>query len=93
MARNLALGAPQALPNLPPLLVWNRSTDKAKDLVDHAGPEKARIAESPEQIATECDVIFVNLATDEVVRSMYQRLIEAMKASNILPLFASTRRN
>lgn len=81
MARNLAMNAPRndVHKSLPPLLVWNRTVTKAQKLIGIVGEEKARLAKDPEQIARECDIVFVNLANDDVVRMIYYRLAASLK--------------
>jgi 3-hydroxyisobutyrate dehydrogenase-like beta-hydroxyacid dehydrogenase len=43
------------------------------------GADKASIAASPEDIALQCDIIVVNLSSDDVVRKIYTRFNEALK--------------
>jgi len=76
MARNIAKH-----PSLP-IKVWNRSPEKAEKLLAELGPKKISIAHSVEELATDCDVIFTNLANDEVVKSVYIKFADAIKASN-----------
>lgn len=85
MARNLAMNAPQRdEKSLPPILIWNRTVAKAHKLIETVGEGRARLAKDPEQIARECDVVFVNLANDDVVRSIYYRLAAALKVCFLL---------
>ncbi|RXW18510.1 hypothetical protein EST38_g7352 [Candolleomyces aberdarensis] len=81
MAKNLAQNGPQNVSNLKPPKVWNRTISKSEKLVQQVGKDKASIAGSPEEIALECDIIIVNLANDDVVRSVYSRFAEALKSS------------
>ncbi|PPQ77044.1 hypothetical protein CVT25_014861 [Psilocybe cyanescens] len=74
MTRNLAMNAPKDDGPLPPIMIWNRTLSKAEKLIQLVGEEKCRIAKDPEQIARECDIIFVNLSNDDVVREIYSRL-------------------
>lgn len=77
MARNLANHGAEA--GAPPLIVWNRSVAKSKDLEKQLGPNKIKIAQDPGEIAAECDVIITNLANDAVVRQIYQQFREALR--------------
>ncbi|KAG5352440.1 hypothetical protein C0989_002342 [Termitomyces sp. Mn162] len=63
----------------PPVLVWNRSNDKAEKLLAKLGQDKIRIAQDLAQVASECDVIITNLANDAVVKSVYEKFAEALK--------------
>ncbi|KAG6868487.1 hypothetical protein C0993_002025 [Termitomyces sp. T159_Od127] len=79
MATNLA--NQHSSPNgHPPLLVWNRSIAKAEKLLAALGKDKIRIAQDLAQIASECDVIITNLAHDTVVKSIYEKFAETLKA-------------
>ncbi|KAF7793564.1 hypothetical protein EIP86_004678 [Pleurotus ostreatoroseus] len=78
MARNLAKRLPANAIQFP-ILVWNRSVDKAEKLVQEVGPAKAKVASSPEEIAVRCDVIISNLANDEVVKAIFEKFAAAMK--------------
>ncbi|KAI3622253.1 hypothetical protein WG66_015845 [Moniliophthora roreri] len=80
MARNLATRRPQIgqIPN-PPLLVWNRSTEKSEKLLAELGPDRIRVAETVEQVATESDVIISCLANDAVVKSTYEKFAKALE--------------
>lgn len=71
MARNLAdhLATIEA----PPLLVYNRTTSKCEKLVSEVGKEKVKVAQNPNQLVAECDVIVTNLAPDAVVKSVYEQ--------------------
>ncbi|KAH9486311.1 putative oxidoreductase YfjR [Psilocybe cubensis] len=79
MTRNLALNAPTDDGPLPPIMIWNRTVSKAEKLIELVGDQKCRIAKDPEEIAKECDIIFVNLANDDVVRSIYNRLTSSLR--------------
>ncbi len=72
MARNLANhNAEQS--GSPPLLVWNRSSEKAESLVKLVGSNKARVAKDLAEIVQLCDIIITSLANDQVVKSVYQQ--------------------
>lgn len=79
MAKNLANHHNDHIHLAGPLLVWNRSVAKSESLFAELGQDKIRIAQSLEQIATECDVIITNLASDEVVKSIYQQFSQTLK--------------
>ncbi|KAF5366948.1 hypothetical protein D9757_010838 [Collybiopsis confluens] len=71
MARNLAKRSTSpVLPSLP-LKVWNRSPEKALKLKKELGKELIAVAESIEEIATSCDIIFSNLANDDIVKNIF----------------------
>jgi 3-hydroxyisobutyrate dehydrogenase-like beta-hydroxyacid dehydrogenase len=72
MARNLANHNAQ-MQGSPPLLVWNRSSEKAANLVSEVGPGKARVAKDLEEVLQLCDIIITSLANDHVVKSIYQQ--------------------
>lgn len=77
MSRNLA-NQNRTVPGASPLLVWNRTTARAEKLAGEVGEEKVAIAQSVEQIAKECDIIFTNLGADEAVKSIYEKFAEAL---------------
>jgi len=79
MARNMANKAHLAHP----VKVWNRSTSKAEKMLGELGPKKITIAKSLDELAKECDIIFTNLANDAVVKDVYTKFAEAIKASQI----------
>lgn len=77
MARNLITKV--ASPMIQhPVLVWNRSKDKAENLAKETGPNSVKIVEKPEELALQCDIIITNLANDDVVKSVYQRFAAAL---------------
>ncbi|KAI6112459.1 NAD(P)-binding protein [Pisolithus croceorrhizus] len=67
MARNIATSGRAASP----ILVYNRTAAKAERLVNEIGTSAAIVASSPAQLVTECDIIFTNLSTNEVVQHVY----------------------
>ncbi|KAJ6601139.1 NAD-P-binding protein [Mycena vulgaris] len=79
MARNLANHRATHVHASPPILVWNRSPAKGDKLLAELGQNKIRIAQTLEQIVTECEIIFTMLATDQVVKSVYQQFAETLK--------------
>ena len=78
IARNLAKYRASHVNGSTPLLVWNRSVDKSEKLVATLGSDKVRIANDPEQIARECDVIITNLGNDAAVKYIYDRFMAAL---------------
>lgn len=79
MAKNLSNHRASHVHGSPPILVWNRTQAKSDQLFTELGQHKIRVAKTVEQVATECDVIFTNLANDAVVRSIYQQFAETLK--------------
>lgn len=73
MARNLAKRLPS------PLLVSNRTRSKAEQLHEELGDSKIKIIDKPEDLATECDIVFTNLANDEIVKYAYEQFAAALK--------------
>lgn len=92
IARNLAKYRATHINDSPPLLVWNRTVDKSVKLVELLGSDKVRIANDPEQVAQECDVIITNLGNDAVVKSIYDRFKSALEVCHTTTLFMSLRR-
>lgn len=80
MARNVTKSRQPKLP----ILLYNRTLSKAQKLVDEVGPEVAQVATGLAQLATECDVIFTNLANDAAVLSAYN---EFAKALSVCPVY------
>lgn len=78
MARNLAMHRASHPAGSPPLLVWNRTVSKAEKLVKELGEDKIRLAQNLGQVASDCDVIITNLATDAVVKSIYEQFTAAL---------------
>ncbi|TDL28960.1 NAD-P-binding protein [Rickenella mellea] len=74
MARNLANRQTyhQTGSTPPPVLVYNRTVAKSESLLKELGAAKIKIAQNPEQVAKECDVIITCLASDDAVKSMYE---------------------
>ncbi|KAI0316930.1 NAD-P-binding protein [Amylostereum chailletii] len=80
MARNLALH-PSSRPAVAlPIVVWNRSKDKSEKLAKELGEGKIAVAQTLEEIATQCDVIITSLANDAAVISVYTQMTNALKA-------------
>jgi 3-hydroxyisobutyrate dehydrogenase-like beta-hydroxyacid dehydrogenase len=83
MARNLARRKPLKGETVP-LHIWNRSVTKSEKLLQELGPGHIRVAQSIEQIATECDIVFTCLANDDVVTEVYERIAKALLVSGLL---------
>lgn len=79
MARNLAAHR-AANTGSGPLFVYNRSSAKCVQLQKELGADKVRIADSAEQLVLECDVVFTSLASDAVVKAVYEKFADALKA-------------
>jgi 3-hydroxyisobutyrate dehydrogenase-like beta-hydroxyacid dehydrogenase len=75
MARNLAISFKS---QLPPLLVYNRTVAKSQKLLAELGTSAVKVANTVDQLATECDVIFTNLGNDAVVTSIYNEFAKAL---------------
>lgn len=76
MAVNLAKHMRNMSPPLPPLLVFNRTNEKAKALEkEHDGLIKA--VSSVEDIGSRCDLIFTSLSDDNAAEEIYEVLIAA----------------
>lgn len=79
MARNLANRL--ATTSHSPLHVWNRTRSKSERLAQEVGESKIKVADKPEDLALECDIIITNLANDEVVKDTFEKFARALKAS------------
>lgn len=81
MARNLALhiASTSKTSGFLPLLVYNRTEFKAQALAKELGADKVKIAPSPAHLAIHCDVVITNLASDTVVKAIYEQFGEALK--------------
>jgi 3-hydroxyisobutyrate dehydrogenase-like beta-hydroxyacid dehydrogenase len=79
MARNLANHNATHPGGFQPLLVWNRSKDKAESLVKIVGADKARVAKDLDEIVQACDIILTSLANDTVVKSVYEQFAKTLK--------------
>ncbi|KAK7695111.1 hypothetical protein QCA50_002301 [Cerrena zonata] len=77
MAKNLA----KARPGHFSLLVWNRTKSKAEQLVKEVGGDKVHIADDLAEVARDCDIIFTNLASDAVVKSVFLEFEAALKTA------------
>jgi len=73
MAKNLANRLPT------PLHVLNRTRSKSEQLARELGDSKIRITEKAEDLALECDIIFTNLANDEIVKQAFEKFVEALQ--------------
>ena len=79
MVTNLAKSLKQHTQAPLPVMIWNRTQNKADDLAKQLGDELVTVADSLDQIATECDIIFTNLSNDDVVRSVYKQFAKALQ--------------
>lgn len=61
--------------------VWNRSRGKAETIAQKTGVE---IADSPEQLAEECELIITCVSRDEDVLSMIERISTTIKPETIV---------
>ncbi|KAG2057079.1 NAD(P)-binding protein [Suillus hirtellus] len=77
MARNLA----NSFKSQPPLIVYNRTVEKSQKLLAELGASTIKVADTLNQLATECDVIFTCLANDAVVISVYNEFAKALAQS------------
>lgn len=75
MARNLASSRKSFSS---PVLIYNRTVSKSQKLLKELGANVVKIADTLGQLATECDVIFTNLANDAVVTSIYNEFAKAL---------------
>jgi 3-hydroxyisobutyrate dehydrogenase-like beta-hydroxyacid dehydrogenase len=78
MAKNLATHY-HSLPNGTSVLIYNRTKEKCLRMKQEEG-DKVHVADSLEQVALDCDIIFTSLASDDVVQSVYQKIHSALKA-------------
>ena len=83
MARNLAKSRSSRSLEAPPLLVWNRTIPKSEKLQAELGEHEVRIAQSPAEVATMCDVIVTNLANDEAVKYVYEEYSQALAVRDL----------
>ena len=88
MARNLAIKRKNK--HGPPLLVWNRTPERSQKLLQEAGQEHIRVAQTLAQLATECDIIFTWLANDTAVKSAFQEMTAVIKVRALSYVLPST---
>lgn len=81
MARNLASYRATHIPDVSPLLVWNRTVEKSELLVKEVGGTKVHIAQNLEEIVEFADVVIVNLANDAAVEQVYKIFEKALAVS------------
>ena len=81
MTRNLAKYNAAHPRGFLPLLVWNRSQDKAESLVKLVGSDKARVAKDLDEIVQDCDIIITSLANDAAVKSIYEQFAKTLKVT------------
>ncbi|KIO08519.1 hypothetical protein M404DRAFT_23065 [Pisolithus tinctorius Marx 270] len=82
MARNIATSKRLHPASASPILVYNRTLEKAEKLVSEVGSPAAVVASSPAQLVTDCDVIFTNLANDAAVQSVYNDFNKTLSSSH-----------
>lgn len=70
MARNIATSQKSSQK---PIMVWNRTVEKAEKLANQLGKSVITVASGPAQLVSECDIIFTNLANDAVVQDIYNQ--------------------
>ncbi|KAK9686983.1 hypothetical protein K7432_014956 [Basidiobolus ranarum] len=63
---------------LPSVLVWNRTLDKCKPVVEAGGRQIDSVAE----LVSQSDIVFVSLANDSVVLKVYEEIFQAVKSKN-----------
>ncbi|KAI6120689.1 NAD(P)-binding protein [Pisolithus croceorrhizus] len=80
MARNIATSKKLHPASASPILVYNRTLEKAEKLVGEIGSAAAVVASSPAQLVTDCDVIFTNLANDAAVQSVYNDFTKTLSS-------------
>ncbi|KAG2120613.1 NAD(P)-binding protein [Suillus discolor] len=78
MARNLATSFKS---QLPPLIVYNRTVEKSQKLLAELGASTVKVVNTLDQLVTECDIIFTNLANDAAVTSVYNEFAKALAQS------------
>ncbi|KAF9231910.1 NAD(P)-binding protein [Melanogaster broomeanus] len=78
MAGNIAISRNPHSATSSRILVYNCTIFKAAKLVKETGVSTAKIASSPAHLATECGVIFTNLANDVAVQSVYDQFTKAL---------------
>ncbi|GJE89535.1 NAD(P)-dependent oxidoreductase [Phanerochaete sordida] len=78
MARNLATRL-QSPVIAHPIYVWNRSRAKCESLQEEVGKTHIKIADKPEDLALNCDIVITNLANDEVVKGVFEKFVAALK--------------
>ncbi|WWD17269.1 hypothetical protein CI109_101707 [Kwoniella shandongensis] len=75
ICRNLAKHAQSS--NLPPISIWNRSTDKY-DSIRPVAPD-AFYAEKVEEVVQRSDIIFSSLINDQVAEDVFGRMFKAVE--------------
>lgn len=79
MARNLALHPQSRPPGSPPLLIFNRTLEKAQEFQQVHGEENIKIADSLGHLAEQCDVVLTSLANDAAVRDTFSEFVKALE--------------
>ncbi len=73
MARNLAKHTEGHI------FVYNRTREKSEKLQEELGPYKIKIMDTFSELVIMSDVVFTNLANDEVVSSVYDGIVHTLK--------------
>ncbi|CAO1626497.1 unnamed protein product [Sympodiomycopsis kandeliae] len=81
MAKNLAENLSKQHGNLPSLIVYNRTTSKAENLLKEVGDDKIQIVKDLKQVGKMCDVVFTSLSNDEAAREVYDQLLQGQEES------------
>lgn len=84
MARNLAKHTEGHI------IVHNRTREKSEKLQKELGEHKIKIADTSAELVILSDVVFTNLANDEVVSSVYDNILHALKVCQFF-LFENCR--
>lgn len=77
-----------------PIRVWNRTRAKCESLQNEVGKTHVEIADKPEDLALNCDIVITNLASDEVVKAVYEKFATALKVwpcLGLLPIVDSSK--
>ncbi len=59
--------------------VYNRTREKSEKLQEELGPHKIKIMDTFSELVIMSDVVFTNLANDEVVSSVYDGIVHTLK--------------
>lgn len=85
MAKNLAKNLADRQPPLPPLLVYNRTTSKAHDLVKECPEGTIKVANSLEEMGSSCDLVITSLTDDDAARKVIAGLLRGEEKVNGTP--------
>ena len=62
-------------------MVWNRTPDKAKAIADKTG---VKIADSPAQLASECEIVLTSVSRDNDVLEMVRQIATSIKPETVV---------